>query len=128
MMQSMPIQLIAAQLIISFFSKLRLLKTKEYLSLLLVIGAAMGVPALVSKPAQAGPAIVFDPTTDIVVYSEDADKLWHPASITKIMTAYLTFEAVKSGKLKLEDKCKQSEILVIGRFGMATGKNGDGDP
>src|SRR5262249_45117024 len=44
-----------------------------------------------------------------VLYSEDADDQWHPASLTKIMTAYLTFEAVKTGQLKLDQRIPYSE-------------------
>lgn len=54
--------------------------------------------------ATAGPALLFDPNDGKVLYSEDADVLWHPASLTKIMTAYITFKALKSGRLKLDDK------------------------
>lgn len=43
--------------------------------------------------------MVYDPITDEVLDYEDTDRYWHPASLTKMMTAYLTFEAVKSGKL-----------------------------
>jgi D-alanyl-D-alanine carboxypeptidase len=56
----------------------------------------------VAKEAAAGPALLFDPEDGKVLYAEDPDSQWHPASLTKIMTAYLTFEALKSGKLTLE--------------------------
>jgi D-alanyl-D-alanine carboxypeptidase len=56
-----------------------------------------------------GPALVFDPADGKVLYAEDADDHWHPASLTKIMTAYLTFEAVKNGKLTLEQRIPYSE-------------------
>ncbi len=56
-----------------------------------------------------GPALVFDPSDGKVLYAEDADDHWHPASLTKIMTAYLTFEAVKTGKLKLDQRIPYSE-------------------
>jgi D-alanyl-D-alanine carboxypeptidase len=36
-----------------------------------------------------------------VLYAEDADDQWHPASLTKIMTAYVTFGAIKEGALAL---------------------------
>lgn len=55
-----------------------------------------------SFSAIAGPALVFEPTTGNIIYSEDADRPWHPASLTKIMTAYLTFEALRDGKLTLK--------------------------
>jgi D-alanyl-D-alanine carboxypeptidase len=59
--------------------------------------------------APAGPALLFDASNGKVLYSEEQDQPWHPASLTKIMTAYLTFEALKSGKLLLEQKIPVSE-------------------
>jgi D-alanyl-D-alanine carboxypeptidase len=56
-----------------------------------------------------GPALVFEATDGKVLYAEDLDDHWHPASLTKIMTAYLTFEAIKSGKLTLEQRLPYSE-------------------
>lgn len=63
-----------------------------------------GGPALAS-----GPALVFDPSDGMVLYAEGADDHWHPASLTKIMTAYVTFEALKSGKLTLAQRIPYSE-------------------
>ncbi|MGQ0455589.1 MAG: D-alanyl-D-alanine carboxypeptidase family protein [Hyphomicrobium sp.] len=63
--------------------------------------------------AQAGPALLFDASNGKVLYSEDADSQWHPASLTKIMTAYLTFEAVKAGRLKLDDKIYCSLVATL---------------
>jgi D-alanyl-D-alanine carboxypeptidase len=57
----------------------------------------------------AGPAMVIEPDSGLVIYAEEADRPWHPASLTKLMTAYLTFEALRDGKLALEDKIKCSE-------------------
>ncbi len=71
--------------------------------------ALTGLLASWSAPALAGPALVFDPQTDAVFYSEDPDALWHPASLTKLMTAYLTFEALHDGKLTMESKIACSE-------------------
>ena len=64
--------------------------------------AAAIAAALSLSPAAAGPALLFDAADGRVLYAEDADNQWHPASLTKIMTAYLTFEAIKQGKLTLE--------------------------
>ncbi len=60
--------------------------------------------------AQAGPALLFDPTSGTVLYAEDQDDAWHPASLTKLMTAYLVFEALKQEKLTLATKLKVSEL------------------
>jgi D-alanyl-D-alanine carboxypeptidase len=66
--------------------------------------------AAVPMPASAGPALLFDAADGRVLYAEDADNQWHPASLTKIMTAYLTFEALKDGKLALASKIGCSEL------------------
>ena len=59
--------------------------------------------------AKAGPALVIDAKSGLVLYSEDADRLWHPASLTKLMTAYLAFEALRDGKLTIQSELKVSE-------------------
>ena len=51
-----------------------------------------------SLPASAGPALVYDATSRIVLFAEHADHPWYPASLAKLMTAYLVFETWKSGK------------------------------
>ncbi len=61
-------------------------------------------------PASAGPALLFDAADGKVLYAEDLDNQWHPASLTKIMTAYVTFQAIKEGKLTLETKITCSEL------------------
>lgn len=53
-------------------------------------------PALAAKYA----GIVVDAKTGKVLYSEDADSLRYPASLTKMMTLYLTFEALEAGKVR----------------------------
>ena len=43
--------------------------------------------------------IVVDAKTGKVLYGEDADQLRYPASLTKMMTLYLTFEALEAGRI-----------------------------
>jgi D-alanyl-D-alanine carboxypeptidase len=73
--------------------------------------AALAAPllALASASASAGPAIVIEPQSGLVIYAEDADRLWHPASLTKLMTAYIAFEELRDGKLSPADKIVCSE-------------------
>lgn len=61
------------------------------------------------RNAVAGPALLFDSGNGNVLYAEDADNQWHPASLTKIMTAYVVFHALKSGKVTLDTKLTCSE-------------------
>ena len=49
-------------------------------------------------------AIVIDAKTGEILYAKHADSPRYPASITKIMTLYLTFEALASGKLHPDDR------------------------
>ncbi len=63
-----------------------------------------------SGPAVAGPALLFDAADGKILYAEEMDDQWHPASLTKIMTAYLAFKAIKAGRLRLEDKVVCSEL------------------
>jgi D-alanyl-D-alanine carboxypeptidase len=59
--------------------------------------------------ARAAPALVIELKSGLVIYAEEADRVWHPASLTKLMTAYLTFEALRDGKLSQADKVVSSE-------------------
>jgi D-alanyl-D-alanine carboxypeptidase len=73
--------------------------------------AALGIcQSGLLQPTMAGPALLLDSADGRVLYAEDQDHLWHPASLTKIMTAYLTFEALKSGQLTLDKKISVSEL------------------
>src|SRR5512141_1537928 len=48
-------------------------------------------------------AIVVDAKTGEILYAKHADSPRYPASITKVMTLYLTFEALASGRIRLDD-------------------------
>lgn len=53
-------------------------------------------------------AILMEASTGTVLYEKNADEIRSPASITKIMTLILTFEAVEKGRIKLDDKVTTS--------------------
>lgn len=52
---------------------------------------------------EAPAAILMEASTGTVLYEKNADERRSPASVTKIMTVLLTFEALEKGTLKLED-------------------------
>lgn len=54
-------------------------------------------------------AIVVDHETGGVLYAANVDMTIYPASLTKMMTLYQVFEAVDSGKLKLDSRWKVSK-------------------
>ena len=49
-------------------------------------------------------AILVESKTGTVIYEKNSDEIRSPASITKIMTMLLAFEALKEGKIHLEDE------------------------
>jgi D-alanyl-D-alanine carboxypeptidase len=57
---------------------------------------------LVPRIANAGPALVFEPYSGTVFYSEDPDVPWFPASLTKLMVAYLAFQDLKAGRVTMD--------------------------
>lgn len=57
--------------------------------------------------AQANPKMVVDVRTGKVISHQEAFRKWYPASLTKLMTAYLAFSAMKSGKLS-----PQTEVVM----------------
>jgi D-alanyl-D-alanine carboxypeptidase len=62
----------------------------------------LAVLFLVLTPALADEApvyLVVDLGAGTVLKHRNADKLWHPASVTKIMTAYVTFRAMRDGQV-----------------------------
>lgn len=78
------------------------------------IPAAIAAIAITLLPtlSRAEPAahLVFELETGTLIDQKDAFKPWYPASITKLMTAYVTFRALRSGKITL-----QSPVLVSAR-------------
>jgi D-alanyl-D-alanine carboxypeptidase len=65
-----------------------------------IIVAACSVP----KPSGAAPfaAIVQDARSGQILYSENAETRLHPASLTKMMTLYITFTEIERGNLSLD--------------------------
>lgn len=54
-------------------------------------------------------AVLIEGSTGSIIYEKNKDEKLKPASITKIMTLLLIFEAIDSGKIKLTDEVSVSE-------------------
>lgn len=76
------------------------------------VAVALLAGLLAAPVAEAGPTLLFEADSGSVLYAEDADNEWHPASLTKIMTAYVTFKAIREGKITLETKIPCSEAAT----------------
>ncbi|HCU58390.1 MAG TPA: D-alanyl-D-alanine carboxypeptidase [Alphaproteobacteria bacterium] len=53
-------------------------------------------------------SIMVDAQSGDVLYAHNADQKRYPASLTKLMTLYITFNALENGNLKMDDKLKTS--------------------
>lgn len=73
----------------------------------LILGFALLVSSI--APSGAIPMLLVDAQTLQVLYAEDAGQPWHPASLTKLMTAYVTFAAIRDGRISLDAPVKISQ-------------------
>ena len=75
---------------------------------------AVGLFVLMALPVASRPAlakyaaIVMDADTGAVLYQANADSRHYPASLTKVMSLFLVFDALKAGKLSMDSKIKIS--------------------
>lgn len=74
------------------------------MALLVIFLTAAGSHAQAAKLA----TIVMDMRDGAVYHADGADRQQHPASLTKMMTLYLTFEAVRDGRISLDQKFRVS--------------------
>ena len=66
----------------------------------------------VATPVQAATkyaALIIDTASGTVLFERHAGAQRHPASLTKIMTLYLLFEAIDDGRIALDDRLKVSK-------------------
>lgn len=66
-----------------------------------------------SHAAQYRAALVANMDTGQILIKENANQLNYPASLTKIMTVYLTFDALEHGRLHLDD------YLIVSNYAAA---------
>ena len=95
------------------------------MKLLKVLSLALIYMSLTVVSANAGTSsIVIDAKSGNVLYSNNANELRYPASLTKLMTLYITFNALETGKLKYTDKLKVSQTAASrspSKLGMPAG-------
>jgi D-alanyl-D-alanine carboxypeptidase len=92
-------------------------------------GLALGVAvtailAFSTARASAEAALLVDAGSGAVLYAENAGQPWYPASVTKIMTAYVILKAVKDGRISLDTPLTVSANAVAqqpSKMGFAAG-------
>ena len=74
---------------------------------------AVAALALVApKATQAEALLLVEASTGKVLQADNATYPWHPASLTKLMTAYVTLKAVKDGKLTMDTLLTVSPVAA----------------
>lgn len=94
----------------SHIMTLRLLKSTALLSTLSLSYGAVAAPTIIPDPPTLGAKgyILMDYNTGTVLVEKNADQKLNPASLTKLMTAYVAGQEVKSGNIALDDQVKIS--------------------
>jgi len=72
------------------------------------IAGALSVALALPARAEIGAYLLFDMADGRVLAAHRASTPWYPASITKLMTAYVTFAAIESGALAMTSPVKIS--------------------
>ncbi len=91
---------------------------------LVFLAVLTAAPAFATKSKYA--AIVVDVETGRVLHARSADHLRYPASLTKIMTLYVTFDELRAGRLKLRDRVPFSRRAARqppSKLGLRVGKS-----
>ena len=78
----------------------------RYRHFLKLFSAGAIVLSVVAGPALANPVVLFDLNSGKILQQQDAFKRWYPASLSKLMTAYVTFRAIAAGEVQLDSPIK----------------------
>jgi D-alanyl-D-alanine carboxypeptidase len=92
-----------------------------YLLVVILFGIMMPLGAVAAPYA----AMVIDARTGEVLHARNADTLLHPASLTKMMTLYIAFEAVRNGEITLDTQVRISSNAASeppSKLGLKTGQ------
>jgi len=82
------------------------------LRLVPVAAAASMLFLSTAQTAGANPHILVDVGTGRVLDQQEAFRRWYPASLTKLMTSYVTFRAIQSGQINLDTPVVMSKLAA----------------
>ncbi|WP_136442653.1 D-alanyl-D-alanine carboxypeptidase family protein [Pacificoceanicola onchidii] len=74
-----------------------------------VAALALSASQAIAFDTRAEAAFVMDQTTGTVLMAKNADDALPPASMSKLMTLYLAFEAVRDGRMRMEEELRVSQ-------------------
>jgi D-alanyl-D-alanine carboxypeptidase len=76
-------------------------------------------------PKGMGPALLFDAGTGDVLFEDRAGEAWYPASLTKMMTAFVVFKKIRDNQLRLDQQIvvsEQASAQAPSKVGVPPGK------
>jgi len=76
------------------------------------LGLAGLLLSALARPAAAGPYVVIDADSGRVLAHSEAGQPWYPASITKLMTTFVAFRAMRDGRVKPDTLLTVSDNAV----------------
>ena len=82
------------------------------------------VPIVTFSASFDGPFLLLDASDGTVLKHDRATVPWYPASLTKLMTLYLTFAAIEAGELALDQQLSTSSVAAAQpatRLGLSKG-------
>ncbi len=104
----------------------RMIPSIRHLARLGFAMAAFGMAAAAQAQPPRYAAFLVDANTREVLYANAPDELRHPASLTKMMTLYLVFDALESGRLRITDPVtvsRHAASMKPSRLGLAVGQS-----
>ena len=110
----------------------KLMRRVLCMALCLAVLMSLSAPALAAKSAsdilndmkvRSEAALLVDMDTDVVLFEQKADQTIVPASITKVMTALLVFEAIEAGTLSMKDKVTAQDDCWVGLDSTSSNQN-----
>lgn len=93
----------------NIFLSLRKVQFLTLLSIAMVCICAMPLNAAAKSKNPRYAAFVMDADTGLILHQENAGKALYPASLTKMMTLLMVFDALEKGQLKLNDRVRFSK-------------------
>src|SRR5690349_16079577 len=101
-----------------------ILRSRAIHALVLACGLGAASPAIAQIGSERYSAIVVDAGTGSTLIAASPDERRYPASLTKMMTVYMAFEALKEGRIELSDPVRVSysaASMAPSRLGLSPG-------
>ncbi|MEM6824548.1 MAG: D-alanyl-D-alanine carboxypeptidase family protein [Pseudomonadota bacterium] len=77
---------------------------RRLLSLTTLCALCLALPARAEFETRATAAFIYDVATETVLYEKNADEPLPPASMSKLMTLYMLFDALRDGRVALDEE------------------------